>query len=355
MNTNQELKPLYEIAKSYGLNNDYLRVLIMRKKLKAVKEGRAWVTSGEWVEEYLKHAELWKEHLRTNGVPGARKKGEKTVFISKPNQELAENILVHETAATPEVFDLEFLGIELQEPALAASFPGSSLEKPSVIEVTKELSYIPFAGRRNAIIGVVSLAVLFTITIGLIKQPKFLSGIHFVNVKNLFAASVAGMYPSEEAKDIIVDSFNTGGVIESYTTSDSSIKKGDLVGFNEIDGVYGKAVNNQEVLGSALGEPELVLRGISSDSYKKEFSIPIVTEGIAEVNVAIENGSIETGDCLTASKEPGIAVKSLYSGEYTVGVALEPTSANGLIKAYIKSGYSNYLNLNNNFCRIKSK
>ncbi|MEK7636235.1 MAG: hypothetical protein AAB362_00920, partial [Patescibacteria group bacterium] len=47
------------------------------------KLGRNWVTTNEWMEEYLKSANEWKTFLQTNGVPGARKKNEKTVFIKK--------------------------------------------------------------------------------------------------------------------------------------------------------------------------------------------------------------------------------------------------------------------------------
>ena len=44
---------LSEAAKKWGVSQDYLRFLIFKKKLRAVKFGRNWVTKQEWIEEYF--------------------------------------------------------------------------------------------------------------------------------------------------------------------------------------------------------------------------------------------------------------------------------------------------------------
>lgn len=44
---------LAEAAEIKGVNQDYLRLLIFRKKLRAIKFGRNWVISQEWLDEYF--------------------------------------------------------------------------------------------------------------------------------------------------------------------------------------------------------------------------------------------------------------------------------------------------------------
>ncbi|MEK7067266.1 MAG: hypothetical protein AAB950_00490, partial [Patescibacteria group bacterium] len=81
--TQEGYKSLAQISREYRISGDYLRILISRGKLHGMKLGRNWVTTDGWMEEYLKSANEWKHFLQTNGVPGARKKNEKTVFIKK--------------------------------------------------------------------------------------------------------------------------------------------------------------------------------------------------------------------------------------------------------------------------------
>ncbi|MDO8560800.1 MAG: hypothetical protein Q7R91_01125, partial [bacterium] len=42
---------LSDASKKYGLNQNYLRVLILRNKLRAVKIGKMWVTTAEWIAQ----------------------------------------------------------------------------------------------------------------------------------------------------------------------------------------------------------------------------------------------------------------------------------------------------------------
>src|SRR3989344_1770035 len=50
---NDNLIPLVEVAKKPGTPRDYVNVLVRRGKLKAKKVGRNWVTTQEWLNEYL--------------------------------------------------------------------------------------------------------------------------------------------------------------------------------------------------------------------------------------------------------------------------------------------------------------
>lgn len=49
----QQFVPLNEAAKALGTSRDYLNVLIHRGRLRAKKIGRNWVTSRQWIDEYL--------------------------------------------------------------------------------------------------------------------------------------------------------------------------------------------------------------------------------------------------------------------------------------------------------------
>ena len=49
----EELWSLAEGAKKYGVSHSYLRFLIFKKKLKAVRVGRNWATSKQWLDEFF--------------------------------------------------------------------------------------------------------------------------------------------------------------------------------------------------------------------------------------------------------------------------------------------------------------
>ena len=57
---------LAEAAKLYGHSQEYLSLRARQGKLKAVKFGRNWVTTKEWVGEYLKEADNYKEKILNN-------------------------------------------------------------------------------------------------------------------------------------------------------------------------------------------------------------------------------------------------------------------------------------------------
>ncbi|MEK7162449.1 MAG: hypothetical protein AAB730_01150, partial [Patescibacteria group bacterium] len=50
-NKNQEFLSLAQAAREFEVSQDYLRFLIFKKKLQAVKLGRNWVTTREWLSE----------------------------------------------------------------------------------------------------------------------------------------------------------------------------------------------------------------------------------------------------------------------------------------------------------------
>ena len=51
-NKNPEYIPLSEAAEILSTSRDYVNVLVRRGKLHAIKLGRNWVTTNEWLLEY---------------------------------------------------------------------------------------------------------------------------------------------------------------------------------------------------------------------------------------------------------------------------------------------------------------
>jgi F0F1-type ATP synthase membrane subunit c/vacuolar-type H+-ATPase subunit K len=84
--------------------------------------------------------------------------------------------------------------------------------------------------------------------------------------------------------------------------------------------------------------------GVISENAAAEFvdpdienSKPVLTEGITDVRVSAENGSIQVGDFITTSTNPGIGVKADGNG-YVVGVSLDdynPTNPSDVTKIQI--------------------
>lgn len=58
---------LHQATKFCSYSQDYLNLRARQKKLKAIKIGRNWVTTREWLDEYAKQVEQW------NSIIGARK------------------------------------------------------------------------------------------------------------------------------------------------------------------------------------------------------------------------------------------------------------------------------------------
>lgn len=57
----QEYISLSQAAKFCNYSQDYLNLRARQKKLKAVKMGRNWVTTREWLDEYSRQMEELKE------------------------------------------------------------------------------------------------------------------------------------------------------------------------------------------------------------------------------------------------------------------------------------------------------
>jgi hypothetical protein len=141
---------------------------------------------------------------------------------------------------------------------------------------------------------------------------------------------------------------------EIYSTNDDELKAGDVVA---IDPALHAGVKKSDrpydanALGVVSTEPGLVIGNINGDAGAKPVLIALA--GRIPVKVSLENGPIESGDSLTASSVPGVAMKATKAGLIIgqaitsfdgVGDYLAPSDSAqkmGYVVAFIKNSHSN--------------
>jgi hypothetical protein len=131
-------------------------------------------------------------------------------------------------------------------------------------------------------------------------------------------------------------------VAEDYPTRDDTLEPGDLVAVDKNEkGFVTKTSQayDYSVLGVYSQKPALRL---SQDdvTINGGRAIPVALAGRVPVKVSTESGEIKSGDYLTSSSIPGVAMKATKSS-VVIGQAMEPfTSADGgigRVMAFIKS------------------
>ena len=147
---------------------------------------------------------------------------------------------------------------------------------------------------------------------------------------------------------------------ENYYTNDPSLKPGEVVaidpslssGVRKSTGAY-----DENVIGVISTLPGLVMNDASHFSADGKVQVgdngqgklvPIALAGRIPVYVSNENGEVKTGDYLTASSIPGVAMKATKSG-LIIGQALNDANAIdgdvSLVAVFVKNAYYNGSNL----------
>lgn len=131
---------------------------------------------------------------------------------------------------------------------------------------------------------------------------------------------------------------------ENYPADPNSIpQKGEVVSLTRINGVtFVKKADkylDEKVLGVVSTKPGQVL----DDGTVQSPKVAIALAGRVPVKVSTANGEIQTGDLLTSSSIPGVAVKAKNAGP-TIGVAIEnyneaDKTTVGSILMFVKNGY----------------
>lgn len=142
-----------------------------------------------------------------------------------------------------------------------------------------------------------------------------------------------------------VEGNGAGGVTNASAGSDyaelfngdkSKVERGDLLGI-DANGKVVPATVNTRLLGVYSVKPATL--GNWQDGWENDNGVvPVGLLGQLPVKVSTENGDITAGDFLTVSSKAGVAMKADKSG-HTIGRALESTSSDGEILAYISTDY----------------
>ncbi len=115
----------------------------------------------------------------------------------------------------------------------------------------------------------------------------------------------------------------------------NSVTEGMVVVAREAAGVYeiSSMPSDAEVFGVTAQRPSLVFS-------QGDGEVPVVTSGIAYVQVQNTNGAIQRGDFLVTAAQPGVAMRAGDEDEHVFAIALEPFVSNdgsekGVIQAEV--------------------
>lgn len=138
-----------------------------------------------------------------------------------------------------------------------------------------------------------------------------------------------------------VDNSNAD-LAEVYPTNDTSLKAGDLVSIDPTleNGVKkSNSSYDSQLVGVVSTSPALVIGGKGSQGAN---GVPVALSGRVLVKVSFENGPIKTGDVLTASSVPGVAMKATKAGT-VIGIAMADYNGgdNNAIMTFVKPGFAN--------------
>jgi trimeric autotransporter adhesin len=127
-------------------------------------------------------------------------------------------------------------------------------------------------------------------------------------------------------------------VAEIYTSHDPTLDPGDVVAYDPslATGVQkAQTEYDQATLGVITTHPGLVIGNVDAEG---EVALPVALAGRVPVKVSTINGTIHTGDYLTSSSIPGVAMKATQSGAM-IGIALDEYSEPevGSILMFIKT------------------
>ena len=132
-------------------------------------------------------------------------------------------------------------------------------------------------------------------------------------------------------------------VAEDYPTRDDTLESGDVVSIDPNERGFVKkseGVYDYSVIGVYSENPAMRL---SQDDGEIDGgrAVPIALAGRVPIKVSNENGEVKSGDYLTSSSVPGVAMKAKKSG-IVIGQAMEDlacieTNCVGKVLAYVKS------------------
>ena len=117
---------------------------------------------------------------------------------------------------------------------------------------------------------------------------------------------------------------------------DGPVEEGDIITIQDNEYKKSKREYDPNIVGIVVDKPAVAINFREGNDLKA-----VLDRGDAIIKVSTKNGDIETGDLLTTSDIPGVAVKSIAPG-FVVGIAQESYKGDeiGKIIATIQPHYS---------------
>jgi len=142
---------------------------------------------------------------------------------------------------------------------------------------------------------------------------------------------------------LIAQKVGGADLAEMYYTTDLTLQPGDVVSLDSsiAAGVKKSTIPyDKNAVGIVSTQPGLLLG--DSKTNTKDTSVIVALSGRVPVKVSMENGPIEAGDLLTASSQPGVAMRATKAGQI-VGQAMISYRGEGIgtIPVFIKTDYAN--------------
>lgn len=316
---NPEYHTLSEIAKKFGVSQDYLRFLIFKKKLKAVKFGRNWFTTLAWMEEHF-------ETTRKGDVSPV-KENDKVVTTEVPAEEPAATELhpflekIAETVTNNRAAREAENSPTLHSQGLYA-FMRNQVYAPVLFDQRAFHTFL-----RNSVLFFI--IVFFSFSVGLYGTTVAYRGYAGTgatsigeNIANRFAAVVNSFSQFAQAPaealpiaSTLEESSPKGGVGFTVDVENADAEDGDIVSFYNGSYRLAEVGSDANMLGVVTMNPAITVGNTSQEG------VPVVSSGHSYVRVSTVNGPIKAGDLITSSPIPGIGGKSEGFGQ-VLGVAL---------------------------------
>jgi hypothetical protein len=109
----------------------------------------------------------------------------------------------------------------------------------------------------------------------------------------------------------------TLGISRSVLVTDKNVQEGSVISTSDHGPILAVSPYDSQVMGVISNNAAVVLNEDQNPSNSA-----IVSDGLAQVLVSSKAGNIKSGDLVTTSTIPGVAIKAVQSG-YVLGTALE--------------------------------
>lgn len=132
-------------------------------------------------------------------------------------------------------------------------------------------------------------------------------------------------------KFALAEEISSSAVARNLVVSDTSAKNGDILSQTDSGLIRSKEAYDNKLFGVLVENPDISLNKIETGTK------PVVSSGVAKVNVSNQNGNIKIGDFITSSFQAGVGQKATETG-FVIGKSLENFSnKSGQISVLISS------------------